>query len=131
MQRKGYVSWWTDQQIIPGDDWRTAIGDNLDEANIILLLISIHFLSSDFCWEVELARAIERHRKGEARVIPVFVRSCRWQQTPIEGLQGVPNNGRPLQKWPDKHEAWTSVALGIEKAVTEWRKLRIVGVPNA
>jgi hypothetical protein len=131
LQRKGYLCWWTDQKIVLGDDWRIAIGDNLEEADVILLLVSIHFLASDFCWEVELARAIERHHDGTARVIPIFVRSCRWQKTPIEGLQGVPTGGRAVQKWADKHEAWTSVALGIEKAIDEWRRLQPSGLSEA
>lgn len=125
LKRKGYVDWWTDLQLIPGDDWRQLIGNNLERSDIILLLVSIYFLASDFCWDVELARAIERHNAGEARVIPVFVRSCRWQETPIEALQGVPLGGKPVQKWPDSHEAWMTVAHGIEKAVLEWRQGRV------
>lgn len=131
LKHKGYVEWWSDVQLVPGDDWRLVIDDKLENADIVILLVSIYFLSSDFCWEVELKQAIERHNKGTARVIPVFVRSCKWQKTPIEGLHGIPEGGKPVQKWPDKHEAWTSVADGIEKAVDEWRVLKVDNNENA
>lgn len=131
LKRKGYVDWWTDLQLIPGDDWRQLIGGYLDRSDIILLLVSIYFLASDFCWDIELARAIERHQASEARVIPVFVRSCRWQETPIESLQGVPQGGKPIQKWTDSHEAWMKVAQGIEKVVAEWRHARTNGKEDA
>ena len=52
---------------------------NLDAADVILLLISPDFIASDYCYEREMKRAMERHRKSEARVIPVILRPCDWK----------------------------------------------------
>jgi hypothetical protein len=46
----------------------------LNRANVILLLISADFLASDYCYDVEMKRAMERHEAGEAIVIPIILR---------------------------------------------------------
>ncbi len=122
LQNKGYLEWWTDQRLVPGDEWEKAILDSLRQSDIILLLVSSHFLASPFCWAVELKEAIERHEAGTARVIPIFVRECIPDETPLEKLHGIPPKDHPVHDWRDRHKAWVTVAKGIQKAVEEWRK---------
>lgn len=122
LKNKGYVEWWSDKKIVPGDEWEKEILDALAAADVILLIISSYFLSSEFCWGVELKSAVKRHNAGTARVIPVFARVCVSDETPIEPLHGVPQKDKPISSWGDKHKAWTEVAVGIQKAVEEWRK---------
>jgi hypothetical protein len=57
----------------PGAEFGNAIDENLDSSDIILLLISPDFMASEYCYEKEMKRALARHAKGEARVIPVPV----------------------------------------------------------
>src|SRR5437588_12158084 len=71
LARRGLITGWHDRKIVAGDDWKDQIDNNLDSADIILLLISPSFLASDYCWDKEMARAVERHDLGEAHVIPV------------------------------------------------------------
>jgi hypothetical protein len=122
LKNKGYLDWWTDQKLVPGDEWEKEILEKLQESDIILLLVSAYFLASPFCWGVELAKAIERHDQGTARVVPIFVRECVPEETPIEKLHGVPRKDRPVSNWKDRHKAWKDVAKGVQKAVEEWRK---------
>jgi hypothetical protein len=121
LSRKGHLEWWGDHQLVPGEERESSISDALQKADFILLLVSIHFLADEFCWSQQLERAIERHDKGEAVVIPIFVRPCAWEGTPIERLQGVPPRAKAISRWSDKHEAWTQVAMGIERALVRWR----------
>lgn len=120
LSRKGKLEWWSEQQLIPGEEKYATLNDKLMEADLILLLISIHFLADDFCWSQQLKKAIERHDNGEAIVVPVFVRPCAWEGTPIQKLQGVPTNGKAISSWPDKHEGWTEVAREIDRALMAW-----------
>lgn len=122
LQNKGYLEWWTDQRLVPGDEWEKAILDSLKQSDIILLLVSSYFLASPFCWAVELTEAIKRHEAGTARVVPIFVRECVPEETPLEKLHGIPPKDQPVSAWKDRHKAWTTVAKGIQKAVEEWRK---------
>ena len=79
LQRQGVIQTWHDRNINAGDDWKQQIDDNLNTATVILLLISADFLASDYCYEIEMQRALERHNAGEARVIPVILRPVDWR----------------------------------------------------
>jgi TIR domain len=122
LKNKKYLDWWTDQRLVPGDEFEKAIIEQLNGADIILLLVSAYFLASSFCWSIELANAMKRHNEGTARVVPIFVRECVSDETPIEKLHGVPRKDRPVSTWKDRHKAWTTVAKGIQLAVEEWAK---------
>src|SRR3989304_1179212 len=69
-ERLGMIRLWYDGAIGPGEEWEAAIRQNLEEADIILLLISPDFISSDFCWKLEMHRAMERYETGDAVVVP-------------------------------------------------------------
>src|SRR5215210_4642126 len=90
MRRNGEISGWHDRNISAGTDWKDSIDKHLESAKIILLLVSADFLSSDYCYEIEMRRAMKRHQEGKARVIPVIVRNCDWSSAPFSSLQALP-----------------------------------------
>src|SRR5271170_8248665 len=65
MRRKKQVEVWHDKRISAGDRWRDQIDEHLDSADIITLFVSPDFLASDYCFEKELSRALEREAKKE------------------------------------------------------------------
>ena len=65
------ISSWHDRRITAGSEFENPIDKNLSEADVILLLVSPDFINSDYCYEREMTRAMERHKNGEARVIPL------------------------------------------------------------
>src|SRR2546421_9745171 len=75
LQRRGIITTWHDRKIVPGTDWAYAIDSHLNEATIILLLVSPDFMASDYCYSIEMDRALKRHQAGKARVIPIILRS--------------------------------------------------------
>ncbi len=93
LRREGLIETWHDRKIGPGTEWAGAIDEHLNEADIILLLVSSDFLASDYCSDVEVVRAMERHKAGEACVIPVILRPCDWGHTPFAKLQALPKDG--------------------------------------
>lgn len=54
---------------------------------------------------------MERHERGEARVIPVILRSVVWQGAPFGKLQALPPGAKPVKKWRDTDEAFSRVVL--------------------
>lgn len=118
LQRQGLVEGWHARMLAPGEDRDAEIRQRLDEADVVLLLLSSDFLACDRVWEDEMARALERHDAGEARVVPVFVRPCELQGAPFARLQGLPRDGVPVTRHPDADQAWMEVAEGI-RAVAE------------
>ena len=121
LRRDGVISEWHDRRIGAGTEWAGQIDQHLETASIILLLVSPDFLASDYCYDVEVKRALERHGAGEARVIPVILRPCDRQAAPFAKLQAVPRDGRPVTRWPDRDDAFLDVTRGIRAAVEEPR----------
>lgn len=117
LRRQGILSTWSDQAIAAGADWEGEIDENLEAADIVLLLISSDFLGSDFCWSKELRTAMGRHESGLARVVPVIVRPCDWQTAPFGKLQALPTGARPVALWSNEDEAWLSVAEGLRSLI--------------
>ncbi|WP_437820317.1 outer membrane protein assembly factor BamB family protein [Sorangium sp. So ce1078] len=121
LKREGLLQSWHDRRIGAGDEWAGQIDRNLDEAEVILLLVSADFLASDYCFDREMKRALARCDAGQARVIPVVLRKTDWHSAPFARLQALPKDGRPVTLWQDRDEAWTDVALGIRRAIEALR----------
>ena len=79
------------------------------------------FIASDYCYETEMNLSLERDSKGEARVVPVVLRTCVWQSAPFGKLQALPKDGKPITSWQDRDEAWTNVAEEIKRIVEALR----------
>jgi hypothetical protein len=120
LKREGLIDVWHDRRIPPGAEWKGQIHQNLETAELILLLVSADFLPSDYCTDIEARRALQRHAAGQARVIPVILRPCDWHNSEIGKLEALPTDGRPVtsQDW-DLDAALTAVAQGIRRAVKE------------
>jgi hypothetical protein len=119
LQRQGIISSWHDRRITPGIELADAIDGHLDAADVILLLISPDFIASDYCYELEMKLAMEKHRKGEARVIPVILRPCDWKDLPFGKLLATPRDGRAITMWPNSDEAFLDVVTSIKRALSE------------
>src|SRR5438876_2547858 len=104
LQHLNQIVGWYDHEIMPGVKWAEEIDIQLNTANIILLLISPDFMASKYCYGIEMRRAIERHERGEAKVIPIILRLINgWQDTPIGKLQALPKDAKPVvdrRRWP-------------------------------
>jgi len=120
LQRQGLIDVWYDRDISAGTEWEREISQRLNEAQIILLLVSPDFMNSDYCYSVEMKRALERHDRKEAIVIPVILRHIYWQGV-LGKLQALPTDAKPLvdRYWHTLDEALYDVAEGIYKVVVQ------------
>jgi tetratricopeptide (TPR) repeat protein len=116
LNREGKIEYWYDGKIKAGEEWRGEIDRQLDSADIILLLISADFVDSDFCYSVEMKRAMERHDAGEAAVIPILLHPCDWHSAPFGKLNALPE-GNPISLWPNPEQALHEVAKGVRVVV--------------
>ena len=117
LKRDGAIATWHDRRITAGDPLGQRIDEQLEHADLILLLVSPDFLASDYCHEVEMQRALARHAEGSARVIPVILRPCDWQHSPFAHLLAAPTDGKPITRWPDQDEAFLDVVRQIRAAL--------------
>jgi hypothetical protein len=126
LKRQGFIASWHDRRINTGQEWKGQIDRHLDEADIILLLVSADFLASDYCYEVEMDRALKRHQSGQACVIPIIIRAVDWSSAPFAKLQALPRDAKPVSRWENPDDAWTNIALGIQHAAEELRKRQLL-----
>ncbi len=117
LRRRKLVQIWHDRRIDPGDDFARDIDEHLNSADIITLFVSADFLASDYCYEKEMPRALERESRKEALIVPIIVRPCDWSDAPFAHLQVIPTNAVAVTSWPNRDEAWTNVAKGLKIAV--------------
>lgn len=118
-ERNGRILKWYDRQIRPGSAWRQQIDGRLNQAQIVLLFLSPHFIESRYCYEIEGQTALRRQQSGEACVIPIILRPCAWQQTPFGALQALPHGTVPVSRWPDRDDACLDVATGVMTVVDQ------------
>ncbi|MBF5045881.1 toll/interleukin-1 receptor domain-containing protein [Aggregicoccus sp. 17bor-14] len=121
LEREGMLTGWHDGDIGAGREWDRTIREQLARADVVLLLVSVHFIASSYCAEVEVAQAMARHAAGEARVIPVILGAVDWSRQPYARLQALPAGGRPVREWSSRERAWADVARGIRRALDELR----------
>lgn len=117
LKRQGIISEWHDRNIQAGQEWSYEISRHLNTADLILLLISPDFIASDYCYSIEMQRAVERHDAKEACVIPIILRPVYWTDSPVGKLQALPTNGKPVTLWPNHDEAFLDIATGIREIV--------------
>jgi hypothetical protein len=125
LKRQGIIDIWYDRAISAGAEWEREIDRHLNSAKIILLLVSPDFMDSDYCYSQEMLRAMERHERGDARVIPVILRPVYWQGAPFGKLQALPTDAKAItsRDWHHLDEAFFDVAEGIRKVVLELSEL--------
>jgi internalin A len=119
---------WNDRRIMPGEEWYPKIIEELERAEIILLLISSDFIASNFCYKIELPVVMKKHEANNAIVIPILLRDCVHIGHPFSKLQGLPNTAKgkfePVTSWGNQDAALTNVTEGLLKSINEIRKQR-------
>jgi hypothetical protein len=124
LKRSGLIQIWDDRRISPGADWEKKLSSKLDEAEIVLLLISPDFIASDYCVGREMRRAMENVEAGRQTVIPVILRPYVWPQAEFNKLQGLPKNFKPISLWKNRDDAYKNVVEGVGNAAQEVKRKR-------
>jgi internalin A len=115
LKRLKKLELWYDRAIDAGSDWEKDIFQKLDEADIVLCLVSQDFINSDFCYEREFTAVLKQHHKGEKIVVPIQLRKCHWDNLDLAKIQGIP--GKWITSQPNQDEAWTEVAKSLDPII--------------
>src|SRR6185295_13371991 len=109
LKNLGIIQQWDDRQITVGQSWDHEINSAMNEAELILLLISSDFLASDYIVSKEISAALERSRRNETKLVPIIVRPCDFADTPLAQFQATPKNAKPISTWSNQDEAFLDV----------------------
>jgi hypothetical protein len=110
---------WHDRMIAAGTDWAKEINDQIDKCDVFLAFVSADFLASRYCYGIELAHALGRHEKDHLRIIPIMLRPCYWQKTPLGIFKALPKDGRPVTSWRNQDKAFAEIAEALSDVVEE------------
>ena len=122
LRQRGYIHQWSDSAILPGRSISGSVDPNLDDANILVFLLSPDFINSSECRrEWERARARAEIDPALFRV-PIIVRPCAWKDF-LDGddVLALPIDGVPVSTFADEDEAWLQVYGGIRRVVDDLR----------
>ncbi len=117
MKRQNLIKVWYDREILAGTDWEQEIDTHLSTAHIILLLVSARFLASDYCYGIEMQKALQRDAAGTARVVPILLRPVDWEDAPFSHLQILPTGAKPVTLWLDRDAAFEDITKELRKVV--------------
>jgi formylglycine-generating enzyme required for sulfatase activity len=123
LQRSGLIQPWDDTKLLAGEDWDKTIKTELSSADIVILLVSVDMIATDYVWEIEMPKAIERHNAGEAIVIPVIIRPCDWEDLSFGLFNALPHKGKPVSSYTNPDKAWTQIVKQIKGSLGSQRSL--------
>ena len=118
LQRQGLITNWSSAELKLGKDPTEQTMKHLNNAKIILLLISSDYLISDFQYTVELKQAMKRAQAGKAVVIPILLAPTdELNSTPFGKLLALPRNRKPISLWTNKDLAFVEIVKDIREVV--------------
>jgi hypothetical protein len=136
LQRQGLIDTWHDRRIQAGQEWRGQIDQSFEDADVILLLVSPDFIASNYCYDIEMQRALERHEERSAVVIPVILRPCHWTDLPFGKLQAATKDEKPVLHYSSLDDGFYEVVQRIKEALpttakaVQERSPRVVVAPE-
>ena len=115
LQQEGLLELWDDRRIGAGEDWENEIEEAMAKASVAILLVSRHFLTSNFIIKKEVPRLMERREKEGMRIFPIIAKPCAWKQ--VEWLSRMnlrPKDGKALSGG-NEHKIDTDLAAIAEE----------------
>ena len=111
-----------DRDIDAGLNWESQVDNLLQNADIILFLVSPNFVASPFCSDVEVRAALARHARAQATVVPVILKPVDCRPLPFGKLNALPSKGIPVTKFRNRDEAFREITIGIRKLAEQHRE---------
>lgn len=111
---------WSDQNILPGQQISTSIKKKMDEADIMVFLLSPKFIASGECREEwQYAKSLSEQDKLPFR-IPIILKPCAWEDMlDDDDVKALPSDGKPISGFDDHDDAWMEVYEGIKAVINE------------
>jgi TIR domain len=119
LRREGSIAEWFDQKILAGGEIDQEVSRQLDKCDLFLPLLTPDFLASNYCYETEMQRAIERHESGEMHIVPLVIEPCDWKASPLKRFKALPRDGKPVAEWTNKNNAYLDIVTELRRLICE------------
>lgn len=121
LDRRGEIRVWDASQMEAGVSIQSRLTSEINSADIILLLLSADFLVADQLLDLTTI-AMQRHKQGLSRVIPILLRPCDYSGTPLASLQALPRDGKAITVVRDRDTVWVEVIQSLRLVIQDLRK---------
>jgi TIR domain/Effector-associated domain 11 len=122
MKRQGLIEVWQDRQIIPGAEWDSEIKQRLEGSHLILFMLSVGFMNSEYIWNTEVPIAMDLYHSGKAKIVPIFTKEIDIKGSPFEKIQGLPRDAKFMVSQPNRDQIVAAVAKELREVVENWGK---------
>ena len=128
LRSEGFIDAWFDRQILAGGNIDAEVDEALEYCDVFLMLVSPDFLASNYCVNIEMKRAFERHDYDGAPVIPIIVEPCDWTSS-LGKFKALPRDGKPISEWTNQNSAYLDVVKELRR-ILETRKGTVSGTEH-
>ena len=123
LRDNGLIDDWHDRKILAGDDFQNMIDENIESSDLICLMISEHFLSSNACMHEKDVALSLKEKKG-VRVIPIILKTCLWTEyRDLANCLAVPTDGKAVTTFATTNEGWVDSIKWIKKTLVQNKEL--------
>lgn len=111
---------WYDRKMNGGDEWNNSIELELNDADVVLLLISQKYLKSNACnKEKDYAKNLS-DKKG-IKIISIILEKCDWKNdTWLSDRLAIPTDGKAIQDFENPELFYEDVNKWLEKSLDEY-----------
>src|SRR5450755_322043 len=122
LKHAGRLQTWDERQIQVGQGWEREYDQQFSTARLLILLVSSEFLASERGLRY-LQMALDRQQAREATVVPILVRPCAWEETPLSTVQMLPRDHRALTQQVNRDAIWKDIVGEISRVLASLQRL--------
>ena len=113
LERSALIKTFSFFEVEPGKDFKFELRNVMNDSDLILLFLSPDYLASNECYENQVLVAIRKNNDGDSLTIPILLKPCLWEETPLRTLRPLPKNEKPISMWIDESEVHYQVVKEI------------------
>jgi internalin A len=117
IEKNGDYELFDREKISAGMNERKVLRENIDIADVVLLLISANYINDEWCYYSEMMKAIDRSDTGSCLTIPIIITDCNWELLPIQSFKPITYKGKPLFSNSIIDESLSSAVYDIKSSI--------------
>ncbi|HXR66792.1 MAG TPA: FxSxx-COOH system tetratricopeptide repeat protein [Ktedonobacteraceae bacterium] len=115
LKRRLPIELWSTQWVLAGSDYEQERMAHIDEADLLVYLLSLDLLDSAYYSHAQLQHLVERHSRGEVQIFSVILRPILLEmlEPPFDKLALLPEDREPVTGKKNREGALVDIALKV------------------
>ena len=112
LRHEGVVTTWVDREVSAAASAGREAVSQLEKSSLFVPMVSRELLNSEYCYDLEMTRALSLEASGQIKIAPVILDDCDWRHSPFGRFKPLPAD-KPVDAWPSAHAAFQAVICGL------------------